>query len=345
LDEDLRLRSTWVQCSVISSVAAEPGSPSDGDMHRLTGTANAGKIAIRDNGAWVYYTPAEGFLIYDRDANAFLVYDGSAWAQLLAAAAIKSIYESNADTNPFTDAEQTKLAGLSNQFLGVYASLGALNTAHAVGTSGEYAFVDTGIGDDVVMHVWDDDDDAWVPAAGGGASASSFLALTDTPSSFTGHALKMVRVNAGETAVEFVALTVALLTDGPGALTGNGGKGVRVNSGATALEYFDLGGEVVAVTSSRSLALTDLRDILEVDPTSGAVVLTIPTNASVAFPVGTNIGITLLNTSNTLTITAAGGVSLNGTTAGSKVVTAAAFAGVNLYKRDTDAWVIQGQYS
>lgn len=41
----------------------------------------------------------------------------------------------------------------------------------------------------------------------GGAGASSFLDLTDTPSSYTGEALKVVRVNAGETGLEFTTLT------------------------------------------------------------------------------------------------------------------------------------------
>lgn len=36
--------------------------------------------------------------------------------------------------------------------------------------------------------------------------ATTFLALTDTPASYTGQTLKVVRVNAGETALEFVTL-------------------------------------------------------------------------------------------------------------------------------------------
>ena len=41
---------------------------------------------------------------------------------------------------------------------------------------------------------------------GGGAGSSTFLGLTDTPSSYTGQALKVARVNAGETAIEFATL-------------------------------------------------------------------------------------------------------------------------------------------
>ncbi len=46
--------------------------------------------------------------------------------------------------------------------------------------------------------------------------ASTFLALTDTPSSYTGQALKIAQVNAGETALEFITLV-----GGGNALTSN----------------------------------------------------------------------------------------------------------------------------
>jgi len=39
--------------------------------------------------------------------------------------------------------------------------------------------------------------------AGGGGGSSTFTGLTDTPANYTGHAEKVVKVNAGETAVEF----------------------------------------------------------------------------------------------------------------------------------------------
>lgn len=41
---------------------------------------------------------------------------------------------------------------------------------------------------------------------GGGGGASTFLQLTDTPASYVDKAYNAPRVNAGETALEFVAL-------------------------------------------------------------------------------------------------------------------------------------------
>jgi hypothetical protein len=99
---------------------------------------------------------------------------------------------------------------------------------------------------------------------------------------------------------------------------------------------------IVAVTTSRTLALTDERDILEIDTTGGAVALTIPANASVAFPVGTVIKVTLIDVTGAATIVADTGVTLNGVSTGTGTITATAYSGVTIYKRATDLWVAQG---
>ena len=65
----------------------------------------------------------------------------------------------------------------------------------------------------------------------------SFLDLSDTPNSYSGQASKIVRVNSGETALEFVDPTFLSLTDTPSSFSGAGSKLVKVNSGATALEF------------------------------------------------------------------------------------------------------------
>lgn len=119
-DSNLRILSALVQCKVLDRVAAEPGSPADGDMYILTGTANINKIAIRDNGAWVYITPLEGFIVWVADENVPYRWDGAAWAAEVATGAVV-----------FTD-------------------------------------------------------------------------LSDVPAAYTGHGGKLVRVNAGATALEFV---------------------------------------------------------------------------------------------------------------------------------------------
>ena len=46
----------------------------------------------------------------------------------------------------------------------------------------------------------------WTETTGAGGGASTFVALTDTPANYTGSSLKHVRINEGETALEFVTL-------------------------------------------------------------------------------------------------------------------------------------------
>lgn len=72
---------------------------------------------------------------------------------------IKSAYESNTDTNAYTDAEKSKLAGLeSSKFKGTYLSLSALQTAHPSPEEGSYAHVDGGTGSTVLFYAWDQQD-------------------------------------------------------------------------------------------------------------------------------------------------------------------------------------------
>lgn len=80
-------------------------------------------------------------------------------------------YESNANTNKYTDTEKSKLAGLeSSKFKGTYVDLTALQTAHPTADAGSYAYVDAGIGEDVQSYIWDNDDNAWVLQTGTGTS-------------------------------------------------------------------------------------------------------------------------------------------------------------------------------
>lgn len=83
LDPDLRKLSVLVQAAVISRSTNLPASPDDGVAYIVpVGQANANQIAARDNGAWVYLTPQEGFLVHVNDADVFVKWTGSAWQEL-----------------------------------------------------------------------------------------------------------------------------------------------------------------------------------------------------------------------------------------------------------------------
>lgn len=82
-DPDTRKLSVLVQAAVISRTTNLPGSPSNGDIYIVpVGQTNENQIAARDNGAWVYFAPAEGFLVHVNDDDEFVKWTGSAWEAL-----------------------------------------------------------------------------------------------------------------------------------------------------------------------------------------------------------------------------------------------------------------------
>ena len=72
----------------------------------------------------------------------------------LTAAQVKAIYESNPDTNAYTDAEKAKLSALEDaKFKGVFASLSSLQSSYPIGEDGWYALIDDGSVS--VTYAWD----------------------------------------------------------------------------------------------------------------------------------------------------------------------------------------------
>lgn len=69
-------------------------------------------------------------------------------------------------------------------FLGLYASLVALNAAHPTADPGQYAQVDAGVGSDVQTYIWDEDDSDWILMGSGGGPAT-WGSITGTLSSQT----------------------------------------------------------------------------------------------------------------------------------------------------------------
>lgn len=95
---------------------------------------------------------------------------------------------------------------------------------------------------------------------------------------------------------------------------------------------------LVSITANTTLALTHAGKLLYVNSTS-ARTITVPTNASVAFPTGTEIEIVRWNT-GTVTIAAASGVSLVSTESARTI--SARYGVVAMKKMATDTWLLTG---
>lgn len=111
-------------------------------------------------------------------------------------------------------------------------------------------------------------------------------------------------------------------------------------SSTAATTYAPLNLVTSAQTASYTLVLADAGDLIEISNAS-ANNLTVPLNASVAFPVGTQINI-LQTGAGQITVVATGGVTINATP-GLKL--RAQWSSATLIKRAENTWVLVGDLS
>lgn len=83
MDGNLRMLSALSQLIVLARQAL-PGSPTNGQVYIITTAgADLNKIAIRDNGAWVLFTPVTGWIAYVVGESKFVYFTGTAWVDLV----------------------------------------------------------------------------------------------------------------------------------------------------------------------------------------------------------------------------------------------------------------------
>ena len=82
-----RALDALIQLTILDrDLGTPPVSPNDGDRYIVITAATgawvgqAGKIAAFQDGAWVFFTPREGWVAWVADENILVVYDGAAWS-------------------------------------------------------------------------------------------------------------------------------------------------------------------------------------------------------------------------------------------------------------------------
>jgi len=115
-------------------------------------------------------------------------------------------------------------------------------------------------------------------------------------------------------------------------------SGIATLDGNTKVTAAQASARIVSATASKTLALTDAGSFQQVNSTS-AITITIPTDANVAFPVGTEIEFVRWNT-GTVTFAGASGVTLN--SVDSKKTIRARYCCAGLKKISTDTWLLVG---
>ncbi len=89
MDLNLLKLSVLTQAGTSGKFAAEPGAPAAGTIIVLdeTHATHPNAVAVYDDGAWVYFTPTEGWLIYNQATDSYLVFSGAVWGPLVTGAA------------------------------------------------------------------------------------------------------------------------------------------------------------------------------------------------------------------------------------------------------------------
>lgn len=209
MDENMWRLSFMVQARVSGIVEELPIDPENGDRYILvnSGSPFHNHMAVWDVDIWAYISPEHGFIIFNNENSHLLRFNETLgqWVELISPEAIKELYESNDDTNAFTNAEKNKLADIENdatadmsaaeikaayesnlntnaftdaekaklnglsssRFLGVYPTLTSLQSAHPAPPEGSFAYVDAGPGADIMSYIWDANTVKYVPQASG----------------------------------------------------------------------------------------------------------------------------------------------------------------------------------
>jgi hypothetical protein len=150
---------------------------------------------------------------------------------------------------------------------------------------------------------------------GGGGGASSFLTLTDTPDTYAGQAAKVARVNAGESALEFVAVAGTGDVVGPASATDNAVARYDTTSGKLLQDCLVLISDTGAVTGV---------DIITIGQ-SGLKILDSDESHALVINAGSNLTaertLTITTGDADRTVTLSGNTTLTGTNTGDQTIT------------------------
>lgn len=164
---------------------------------------------------------------------------------------------------------------------------------------------------------------------------------------------KLANATAGQVLLGTTTTGVVTATtvSGDVTITGAGvtaiGSGVIVNADVSATAAIDRGKiadmSIDTKTGNYTLVLTDANKLIEMNITSTANTVSIPTNASVAFPIGTQINITQYGTGKTQILAVTSGTTSVRSTPGSYLRDR--YSSATLIKRATNEWYLIGDLS
>jgi hypothetical protein len=379
-NEAIRALDALVHLAVVDrDRTTPPENPSEGDRH-IVGAGGTGawsghdlEIAAFQDGGWAFYAPRLGWRAWIVEENALRAWNGTAWASIGdgggddggdGAFDTLGINATADETNRLTLASAASLfnhAGSGHQL--------KLNKSGADDTAA--LLFQTDFSGRAEMGTAGDDDFHFKVSADGSAWHEAILIDKDTGEvSFpSGVDIESAALPAGGTTGQVLAK--ASNDDGDVAWATPSGSGDMLatlydpqaieadsfdranHTGAQAIETITalqsaldakaaIEPQVNAQTgTSYTLTLAD-RGCLVTMGQAAPNTVTIPANASVAFPVGTIINVLQLG-AGTTTIAGAAGVTVNGEVAGSGSI-GGRYQAAALLKTATDTWTVSGDF-
>jgi hypothetical protein len=161
-----------------------------------------------------------------------------------------------------------------------------------------------------------------------GSTTSVVARVNSTGKMFSNNGL--IGTSTSEVVTEFGTQTLINKTFSDPQINGGTISNANINAAKTSVEFNQ-------VATSYTLAMSDRDKVIEIN-SAGTTTLTIPTNASVAFPVGSSMVVAQTGTGQ-ITIAGASGVAVNGTPG---LKTRAQWSIATLIKRGANAWLVVG---
>ena len=201
---------TYHEAVLDKDLTSPPGSPNVGDRYWVAPNATGGwagkdyKIATWNGSAWEFEDVTDGDCAFVTDENIFYYYDAGATGdkrkQLSTAMGLHASthYANGTDPIDVKDLADSQNNLLTHAFTAkgqiLVGTGNGTYTALPVGSDGQVLVADSTQASGV----------KWATISGGGGGSSTFIGLTDTPSSYTGYAGYLVAVKSTADGLEFI---------------------------------------------------------------------------------------------------------------------------------------------
>ena len=214
-------------------------------------------------------------------------------------------------------------------YRGKYASLVALETAIPTGDDGDYAIVDSGVGNDAVYYIWDAEG-GWVSGGTTTASTTDTVAEGSTNLYFTAERVRSTVLTGISTA------TNAVITASDSVLVALGKLQKQITDGSSLDVRYSINAQTGTTYTVVAADVTAVGRVIVKCTNAAAIAVSVPTPTSLGATTGDSFNIRQ-GDAGALTLTGTGGATLEGST-----TTTAQHETKTLVAQSSNVWLVVG---